>query len=118
VQLPKTIFLDSAVFIEKKWWKIDGGDKVKFVSKEKNSSSQLWTRMEHIYITGGPYRTLTQSVLAHCWGLCHSLVPWTRAKPDSSSCKAAAWNALQIGQLAATSRSQQGTPDQRLILSH
>jgi hypothetical protein len=51
VQLPKTIFLDSAVFIEKKWWKIDGGDKVKFGSKEKNSSSQLWTRMEHIYIT-------------------------------------------------------------------
>jgi hypothetical protein len=30
MQLLKTSFLDSAIFIVKKWWGIDDGEKVKF----------------------------------------------------------------------------------------
>jgi hypothetical protein len=30
MQFFETIFLDSAVFIEKKWWGMDGGEKLKF----------------------------------------------------------------------------------------
>jgi hypothetical protein len=35
VQLFKTIFLDSAVFIKKKRWGIEGGEKVKFGGEKK-----------------------------------------------------------------------------------
>jgi hypothetical protein len=29
MQLYRTIFLDSSIFIDKKWWRIDGGKTVK-----------------------------------------------------------------------------------------
>jgi hypothetical protein len=36
MQLPKTIFLDSAIFMEKKLWGINYGEKVKFGGKKES----------------------------------------------------------------------------------